>query len=73
MAQAFTYQKTSINEWIQTEPNQNPAVLRARATVETVQKAIQEFPNVSVISAAWEPAHDNWKEVFHIILKGVHL
>ena len=69
MAQAFTYQKTSINEWIQTEPNQNPAVLRARATVETVQEAIQEFPNVSVVSAAWEPAHDNWKEVFHVILK----
>lgn len=24
---------------------------------------------MSVISAEWKPAHDNWKEVFHVVLK----
>lgn len=69
MAQNFTYNKKSINEWIETAPNTDADALRARTTVETVEKAIQEYKNVSVVSAEWKPAHDNWKEVFHVVLK----
>lgn len=69
MSQKFTYNKKSINEWIETEPNTNAEALRARATVETVEEAIKEYKNVSVVSAEWKPAHDNWKEVFHVVLK----
>lgn len=68
MAQSFTYQQTSINQWIQTESNPEPDKLRARATMENIREALKDNENVTVVSAEWEPAHGDWKEVFRVVL-----
>lgn len=68
MAQSFRYNQTSINQWIQTEVNPAPDELRARASVDTVREALKEHENVTVVSAEWEPAHGDWKEVFRVVL-----
>lgn len=51
MAQSFSYKQTSINKWIETEANANPAELRARASIETVKEALKDEKNVTVVSA----------------------
>lgn len=68
MAQSFRYNQTSINQWIQTEVNPAPDKLRARASIDTVREALKEHENVTVVSAEWEPAHGDWKEVFRVVL-----
>lgn len=68
MAQSFRYNQTSINQWIQTEVNPAPDELRARASVDTVREALKEHENITVVSAEWEPAHGDWKEVFRVVL-----
>lgn len=67
-AQTFSYEKTAINRWLKTEKNPNTDALKARCTKETVQKTISAFPNVSLISAAIEPAMEDRPESFHIVL-----
>ncbi|EET58287.1 tannase and feruloyl esterase [Marvinbryantia formatexigens DSM 14469] len=68
MAQSFIYKETAVNQWIWTEENQEPEKLYARATIENIKEALKEHENVTVVSAQWEPVHDDWKEVFRVVL-----
>ena len=68
MAQKFRYNQTSINQWIETEANPAPEKLKERATIENIREALKEDKNVTVVSAEWEPAHGDWKEVLRVVL-----
>lgn len=68
MAQKFHYNQTSINQWIETEANPAPEKLKERATIEAIREALKEDKNVTVVSAEWEPAHGDWKEVLRVVL-----
>lgn len=68
MAQTFQYQQTGINRWIQTEQNPEPDRLRAEATIEKIREALKTYENVTVVSADWEAAHGEWKEVLRVVL-----
>lgn len=68
MKQTFQYHQTSVNRWLQTEKNTDAEALKSHATMEIVKKAVEEYDNVTVVSAQWEEAHGEWEEVFHVVL-----
>ena len=68
MPKNFTYEASSITQWIKMEDQKPDAGLLSRCKKETVEAALTDMPHVSVVSAEIEEKTGVRPACFHVVL-----